>query len=214
MRPFARGEAPQILADNAEKWGEDWARRQKEGGAFHWRIVGGEPINRRLLPALASMTQEHCSFCDAFPVSSASLETIEHFRPKSKHPLEAYKWDNLYYCCDHCQNEKRETFSELENPVRPDEAGYCFDDFFSWNFADGILEANPNSAPENKRRAEAIINLYKLNNKHPRWRCMERRKLASQHLGASSMNPADWAYRTFLFQEERTTRTPPTTSTL
>src|SRR5262249_7037895 len=105
MRRFRRLERPDFLTDKWEQWGTQWEQRRKENPAasFHWHKVGNEPVNQKLLVTLKKQVQDHCSFCDIFPVSPPSNDTVEHFRPKTKYPKEAYKWENLYYCCDHCQ---------------------------------------------------------------------------------------------------------------
>jgi hypothetical protein len=62
-----------------------------------WHEIDGAKVNQKLLPLLKNQTQDHCSFCDAFPVDPPSIPTIEHFRPKTAFPREAFKWENLYY---------------------------------------------------------------------------------------------------------------------
>ncbi len=96
MRQFNRGDTPPVLTEHGEAWGREWEQRQKAGGTFHWHKVVGQSVNQSLVPILAEQTQGHCSFCDAYPVSPPSLATIEHFCPKSKFPLLAFVWDNLY----------------------------------------------------------------------------------------------------------------------
>lgn len=86
MRKFRREAAPEFLAGRWEAWGREWEERQRKGGSFHWHQVDGEMVNQRLLPGLRAQTQDHCSFCGAFPVSPPSDPTIEHFRPKSRFP--------------------------------------------------------------------------------------------------------------------------------
>jgi hypothetical protein len=97
MKAFKREPEPEFLAAKWEPWGREWEERKKQNPSakFHWRQVDGEPVNQRLLPILKRQTQEHCSFCDAFPVSPPSVDTIEHFYPKARYPEIAYKWENL-----------------------------------------------------------------------------------------------------------------------
>ena len=107
MRKFTRLAEPDFLTDKWEQWGLDWERRKSEnpGAAFNWRQHENEAVNQKLLPRLKEQTQDHCSFCDHFPVSPPSIETIEHFRPKARFPRDAYRWTNLYFCCTHCQQK-------------------------------------------------------------------------------------------------------------
>jgi hypothetical protein len=67
------------------------------GGGGTKLTIDAAKVNQKLLPLLKNQTQDHCSFCDAFPVDPPSIPTIEHFRPKTAFPKEAFKWENLYY---------------------------------------------------------------------------------------------------------------------
>ena len=118
MKKFARVAQPEVLADRWEQWGMDWEQRRAQNGAavFHWHKVDGVSVNQILLPVLKAQTQDHCSFCDAFPVAPPSIDTIEHFRPKAAFPREAYHWLNLYYCCMFCQ-QKNDEYSEDRKSV-------------------------------------------------------------------------------------------------
>ena len=199
MRPFKRSETPPILAECGGEWSKKWVIRQKDKKDFDWPTVDGNRINHILLQSLMPQTQEHCSFCDVFPVSPPSKDTIEHFRPKSKFSSEAFAWDNLYFCCDFCQGQKREKYDE--KTLRPDESGYCFDDYFRWHYPSGKLEPNPDASCENQERAQITIDIYGLNNGHPRRRLKESEKLA--HLASSAdINRDELPYRNFLFQDE------------
>ena len=145
MRKFERAAEPEFLAAKWQAWGLEWEQRraEKPGAAFYWHQVEGVPVNQKLLPLLKAQTQEHCSFCDNYPVSPPSIDTIEHFRPKARYPREAYHWPNLYYCCMHCQ-QKSDSFDE--GALRPDAEDYCFDSYFRWDFTLGIIEPNRGDA--------------------------------------------------------------------
>jgi len=166
MRKFRRLPSPAFLVERWERWGLEWEQRLKAGAgaAFHWHEVDHEPVNHKLLPVLKEQVQDHCSFCDAFPVSPPSNPTIEHFRPKRCFPREAYKWENLYYCCDHCQ-QKGEEFHE--GTLRPDGDDYTFERYFRWDFTTGHLEVNELASQWDQERATKTIQAYRLNMGHP-----------------------------------------------
>ena len=166
MRKFRRADCPQFLVSTWEQWGKDWRDRltQNRGAAFNWRTLDGEKVNIKLLPTLKSQVQDHCSFCDNYPVSPPSNDTIDHFRPKAAYPLEAYKWENLYYCCDFCQG-RRHDFDEAL--LKPDAIDYEFDRYFRWDFTLGKLDINETASAEDKNRADVTIRLFRLNEKHP-----------------------------------------------
>lgn len=183
--------APAFLAKCWEQWGLDWERRQAAGGAFHWHQVDKQPVNVKLLPLLRAQTQDHCSFCDNYPVSPPSNPTIEHFRPKSRFPREAYQWENLYFCCDWCQRKGEQFDPGL---LRPDAADFDFDRYFRWEFTRGELLPNELASPEDQERAWVTIRLYRLNSGHP-----ALRKRAQHQRAKDPEAPLDdFPYRGFL----------------
>ena len=175
MRKFQRVNQPDFLVDRWEAWGADWERRRLEnpGAGFSWRQFNGTPVNQLLLPPLKGQTQDHCFFCDSFPVSPPSIDTIEHFRPKSSFPRDAYRWDNLYFCCMYCQ-QKFDDYDEAL--LRPDADDYNFDQYFRWDFTQGTIEINEHAPMENQRRADVTIRLYRLNEGHPTLHKLEMRR--------------------------------------
>ena len=193
MRRFQRAEEPAFLAANWEAWGLKWEQRRAENSSaqFHWHQVDGEPVNRKLLAPLKAQTQDHCSFCDNFPVSPPSIDTIEHFRPKTLFPREAYRWVNLYFCCMYCQ-QKRADFDEAL--LRPDAIDYHFDRYFRWDYTLGTIEVNEQASPEDRERARVTIRLFRLNEDHPRFRKRELHRRAK-----APDEPLDeFAYRDYL----------------
>lgn len=166
MRKFERIAEPGFLVDKWELWGMEWEDRRAKNPAaqFHWHVIDGEKVNQKLLPRLKAQTQAHCSFCDAFPVAPPSIETIEHFRPKTTFPKDAYRWTNLYFCCMHCQ-QKGEKFDEVL--LCPDALDYEFDKYFRWDYTTGELKLNELSSIEDQHRATVSIRLYRLNQGHP-----------------------------------------------
>ena len=193
MRKFTRLEEPEFLAANWENWGREWERRRLENSkaTFHWHKVDQEPVNQKLMPLLKAQTQDHCSFCDNFPVSLPSIDTIEHFRPKSRFPLDAYRWTNLYFCCVYCQ-QKSDDFDEAA--LQPDAADYEFDRYFRWDYTRGTIEVNEQASAEDQRRAAATIKLYELNEGHP---SLRRRELRKREQGPQDLLD-DFAYRNFI----------------
>jgi uncharacterized protein (TIGR02646 family) len=119
------------------------------------------------MPLLKALTQNHCSFCDAFPVSPPGVDTIEHFRPKAEYPSDAFRWSNLYFCCPHCQ-QKEGAFDETI--LSPDADDYEFDKYFRWDHTLGTLEINETAEIGDRARAERTRCYFRLNVDHPTWR--------------------------------------------
>lgn len=193
MRKFLRAAEPEFLAAVWETWSLEWEQRHAENAsaAFHWHQVDGEKVNQKLLPTLKGQTQDHCSFCDNFPVSPPSIDTIEHFHPKALYPREAYRWTNLYFCCMHCQQK---IVPLDEAALRPDAAEFEFCRYFRWDYTRGRMEVNEQAPPEDQERARVTIALYRLNEGHPSLRKRELKR-RSQCAGAPL---DDFAYRGFV----------------
>lgn len=189
MERIIRTEAPDWLNENWREWGKQWKKRRIENkqASFHWHRRGDE-----LRDKLCEMTQEHCSFCDAYSLPGDIEPTIEHFKPKSKFPLEAYKWQNLFISCRYCQG-KNDRFDE--RLLKPDEIDYEFDKYFDIDFFKGILKPNEDASEKDQERAKITIEYYGLNkNSKP-----QRRKKWLKHFKNSKDWPIDEApYRFYI----------------
>lgn len=197
MRKFARAGEPAICTENSAKWNAQWVERRKSkpGAPFSWYVIDAKSAREHLLPHLHAQSEGHCCFCDAFPVGGVSNETIEHFRPKSKFPELAYTWTNLYYCCDACQNAKREQWDELL--LHADAAEYSFSRYFEFDFTTGGVKPNPLASEEDQRRAMITVKLYDLDSSaRRRNRLDEAEKYAKCQPG--EIPHQRWAYRDYL----------------
>lgn len=194
MRKLNRAACPQVLIERGAKWTADLLER---GRWTDWPQHNKRKLHHILHDeGLRDQTQEHCSYCDMNPISPPGDETIDHFRPKSGpmgRPDLAYEWENLFYCCNHCQRNKRDLFEEAL--LKPDEADYDFETYFQWDFATGDLKPNEIASTENQHRAERTIRIFNLDMKHPALRLKARRAFATRELGASI---DDYSYRDFL----------------
>lgn len=164
MRPFNRLDAPDFLTENWETWGNQYAAQKTANSkhVFQWKQYQNQRVNQRLLPVLREQTQHHCSYCDFFPPRLGD-DTIDHFRPKGDARFYhfAYHWNNLYFCCWHCQKAKKEQFDKAL--LQPDEPGYSFTRYFIYKAETGEIEVNPAALPEEKIRAETTIRLLGFN---------------------------------------------------
>lgn len=195
MRKQIRTGAPEFLSAKWEEWGLRWEENlQKEKpSAWNWRQVDNVMVNVRLLPLLKAQAGAHCSFCDAFPVSPPSKETIEHFRPKSKFPRLAWQWENLFFCCNFCQDSKLDAWED--GLIAPDEPEYAFGDYFYPDTTNGKIEIRPDISPEKQARAEQTRRLYDLNNPG---HCTQRLAVQEQRSGLPHWHIDRFAYRDFL----------------
>jgi uncharacterized protein (TIGR02646 family) len=194
MEKIERPDAPGWLKTNCEKWGSEWDelyRRTQKSSSFKWRQYKKNGYID-LIKRLAAMTQNHCSFCDVYPMGRRIPRTIEHFRPKTRFPLQAYQWENLFLCCGLCQ-EKRDAYDE--RLLKPDEDYYAFDKYFDIDWVTGELIPNQEASKEEQERARITIRLFRLNsNGKPEDRLEELK-----HFGQMSAPDIDeFSYRFFI----------------
>jgi hypothetical protein len=78
--------------------------------------------------------------------------------------------------------------------LQPDAPNYDFDRYFRWDYTLGTIEVNEQASPEDQRRANVTIKLYKLNDGHPSLRKRELRKRAKDARGLLD----DFAYRDYV----------------
>lgn len=194
MRKQERPEPPKELEENTDRWNKQWAnlRARNPTASFQWYTVKGKSARDWLLPSLRLMNQEHCSFCDSFPLVDKS-EPIEHFRPKSLEQFWklAYSWENLYYCCAGCQSSKLEKWDD--RLINPDAEDYSFNKYFAFDFTTGAIMPNPLADMYDQDRAAVTIETFGLDKPGKR-KC---RRLALRNW-SNGKNLDDFAYRDFI----------------
>jgi len=164
MRKFNRGESPDFLKT---RW-RDWSNRYKNNRernsvfSFNWPVYQGKRINTILEPLLAQLTNDHCSFCDNFPIRTKE-DSIDHFKPKSRPTYYdiVCQWENLYYCCQNCQQYKGEQYNQFL--LRPDHINYFFDSYFIYNYASHRIEPNPRLTNRERIKSETTIKIFGFN---------------------------------------------------
>ncbi len=190
-----RPDPPQWLSTKCQRWGQRYEQRMSvnPGAPFSWPQHGRQKINRLLLPLLRQMTNDHCAFCDIFQMVAEIRETIEHFKPKSQYPREAFQWENLFLCCDKCQGAKQELFDPLL--LKPDEVEYEFAHYFIFKFSSGELQPNPTASPLDQQRAVMTITLYGLNEGE---RPQARKRVFASYCQSANPDLSLFSYR-FMF---------------
>lgn len=203
MRKFERLSKPDFLTDdNVKKWTGAWEALNTKGSSFAWPQIDGEKLNLKLLQTLKKQTQDHCSFCDGYPIDVVSMETIEHFHPKSIFIDKAYDWHNLYFACTQCQNVKnvhdRKKESDSSLLLKPDDKDYNFYDYFYWDYDSGVLEIIPSISEEKKAKAEQTKSAFGLNDcNRPVYRKEQRRRWFKCN-DTSKEDLDAWPYRDFI----------------
>lgn len=189
-----RVDEPSWLVDNADRWGREWAEKLESDrqSSWIWHQCDGHG-HADLVERLGVMTDQHCSYCDAFPMGPRLLSTIDHFRPKKDFPTDAYRWNNLFLSCSLCQKKKFD-----EQLLKPDIRSYDFDAYFEIDYETG--EVKPRKGIEASAYARADITVKRLglnDNGKPE----DRRRELDHYEKACRGGDTDlneWPYRFFL----------------
>lgn len=162
MRAFVRGTPPlELERTHADATERLVARRKKDPAAgFRWPEYEGESILPAVRRRLGDLTNEHCSYCDGYPIDAQAVEEVDHFKPHSEFPGEAYSWANLYLSCTACNRAKLAQWSQ--NLLRPDSPHFTFSRYFIVNALTGDLEPNPAASQADRTRARQTIKMLDL----------------------------------------------------
>jgi thiol-disulfide isomerase/thioredoxin len=166
MRKFVRLEEPEVLKKNWESYGVRYTNNRLANPAFKfdWYTEDGVQVNHSILPILLLQTQEHCPYCDKFPLHRGD-DSIDHFKLKSIPAFYSLvcKWDNLYLACKHCQDSKGSDYND--NLLRPDDINFNFNKFFDYNYTTHEIEINTLETPENQLKALETRRIFDFNHK-------------------------------------------------
>ncbi len=164
MRRFVRLPEPEILQSNWERIGKQYSERRDKSPSysFTWPQINAIRINHSILPLLKLQTEDHCSYCDKYPLYRKD-DTIDHFRPKTDPAfyLIVCRWDNLFLACNHCQDAKKTQYEEAL--LRPDDKNYMFNRYFVYNYREHTIEINPLAVKEDQIKAEVTLRIFDFN---------------------------------------------------
>lgn len=131
-------------------------------GKDHWRDA---------LDELHSSYDGVCAFSSTYIERVTGSPSIEHFRPKSKYPREAYQWSNFRLICARMNSRKREHEDVLDPFTIPDNT-------FDLNPLTGEVLVHAACPKSLKRRAETTISRLKLSDGH----CCKLRRTQVQNI--------------------------------
>lgn len=187
MTPFTRGSPPAILVEIAPEATRSFVARRADDprAEFRWPQREGRSVLEPVREALAVLTHDHCSYCDGFPIDATGKKEVDHFKPKTDYPSEAFAWPNLYLVCSACNGAKLATWNE--QLIRPDETGYRYERYFFVDGMTGELQPNPAASPADQARARETIRVFGLQRSGL---CIERRKaIMSIRAAGDQSNP-------------------------
>lgn len=160
MIPFIRIANPltkQEEIDLGQEWEQEYNTKKKLKLKSSWTWKGKYQI---LQQALLDSNDDHCAYCDCHPLKDDRGFEIDHFKPKTKFPLLAFTYSNLFPSCNEC-NKKNSKFHNLL--IKPDEENYRFEDFFRFDSFTGEICINESKSIENQKRAKITIDIFRLN---------------------------------------------------
>ena len=107
------------------------------------------------------MNHERCSFCTTMIQDFEDAMTVEHIRIKRDYLKKIFQWSNMLCACSTCNNKRSTHVHILEkylDPTKTDDV----ENYFCY-LADGTVTANEELDEVDRKKAEYMIKLYKLN---------------------------------------------------
>ncbi len=158
MHRVDRGAEPESLEAVRAKytpgwvaWGEGETNRPSDG---EWRDY---------LNVLDERFHTLCGYCERHDKGE-----VDHFRPISKFPEEAYIWGNWVFACPTCNRAKSNHWPDagFVNPCTAEDVLPLPEDYFCFDLDIGLILPASNLSEGNHERAEETIRRLRLNDLH------------------------------------------------
>ncbi|MBA8868320.1 HNH endonuclease [Pantoea agglomerans] len=133
MIKMTKGQEPQILLDNKQKWTKalfaqsPQERKLKPSVATKYR-------HEKVKAALIKETRGKCVYCES-KILHVHHGDVEHILPKSLYEDQTFEWKNLTLACEICNQNKSNRDPNLEYIINP----YIVDPELSINFAGSFM---------------------------------------------------------------------------
>lgn len=112
MRNLEKRPCPQVLADHAEEWTEDYiADRDNKTKRYRYR-------HPEIKAELVAETSNKCVYCES-KVGHNTPGDVEHKIPTSADRSQHFSWANLTIACTECNRRKRAYFDEVKPFLDP-----------------------------------------------------------------------------------------------
>jgi len=156
VRRLQRGPAPGFWTRKRVKaWTRRWLDKICEGHDWYWPQHKKKGINQHAYEAMEPWHHGKCAFCET-PLWGT--REIEHFWAKTKHPLAAFVWRNLFLICGDCNRAKGAgDHAGCLKPDRENPADYLWVNYISLK-----VEPRPGISKEARQRAQRTIERYGL----------------------------------------------------
>ncbi len=77
--------------------------------------------HKNIKEALFQASYKKCAFCESKPEENGGNIEVEHFKPKSLYPEQAFAWENMLPVCRKCNNSKSDWDTESKPIINPAE---------------------------------------------------------------------------------------------
>ena len=106
-----------------------------------------------------------CGYCER-----NTKGQVDHFRPLSKFPADAYVWGNWVFACPTCNSAKSNHWPDtgFVDPCAGEDVFPLPEDYFPFDLEDGSILPARSLSEEEYERAETTIRLLQLNGLHHR----------------------------------------------
>ncbi|BDT97317.1 HNH endonuclease [Nocardia sputorum] len=149
MRRLIKGDKPNVLSKNEDKWTTDYVTAKRAGTEKKYEKWRHPEIQQ----ALSEETGKRCAYCEQF-VADVAYPHVEHIIPKGLQPELAHRWHNLTWACPVCNTNKGEFYHPTDGLLNPYEDEIEEHLRFHGDFASSRLGAN---------RGEITVTQLKLN---------------------------------------------------
>ena len=130
---------------------------------FSWGSHVKQSNSVHIVNALKIITNDHCFYCDINRVRYGIVEPeIDHFCPKTKSPIKAYYYPNLYLSCGACNGYKSDYYRKkyllnFDNPT------YNFDDFYFIDYPTDTIKVRPDIDYTARLKARYTLFVFGIN---------------------------------------------------
>ena len=163
MRWIDRGPEPDGVAGYARQFTTGWVDYFRNG-------IGGRPTDsywREFRAALGNRSGNICWYCERQCKTEASgrAATVDHFKPLSRFPEQAYEWHNWIFSCRRCNGDYKGNKWPAAGYVDPSATAESErpEQYFDYDMLTGELIPHPDLNSDGKRKAAGTITDLGLN---------------------------------------------------
>jgi uncharacterized protein (TIGR02646 family) len=116
MRTIVKGEAPQILAENARLWTKEYMRARRSPPVPD--VISFRYRHEEIKAALIQEASGKCVYCES-KMLHVSPGDIDHLLPSKRFPRKRFDWANLTLSCPVCNRNKSDYYSRRTPLLNP-----------------------------------------------------------------------------------------------